>query len=305
MGKRARILHLTDLHLGDDAPGAETGSYKWDLVEPKERERRRRLLDQTLSAIARQEGGGELTAVVISGDITYGAHRNGFEELEGLLAKLGRRRPPNERIVVVPGNHDVVSGTPPGSAERYALFREFVVERGYVVPPLAPAQSFERGSLLLDEERGFVIAPINSANWCRVSVGVGKETQALLDADAVPEPVRAELEQLRLVDPARIVGEHLEGIRDRLDEVDPERALTRIAVLHHHLLPVSMREDMRPFEGISNLQMLRNFLAVNDFRLVLHGHKHAEFAYYDRIVDSDEVFPDRRLRIDGRRRGSP
>lgn len=292
MDSRATILHLTDLHLGDDAPGAETGYYSGDLVERKAREHRRKLLDQTLRAVARDEE-TELAAVVISGDITYAGRENGFEELEGLLAKLGDRRPADKQIVVVPGNHDVASGTEPSSEERYSLFRRYVVDHGYVVPALGSEDSVQRHSLLVDEDHGFVIAPLNSANWCQQKEKLGPEIEALLESEDTDEQVRAEIERLRRADPARIEGDHLEGIRDRLDEVDADRALTRIAVLHHHLLPVTPREDMRPYEGITNLQILRNFLAVNNFRLVLHGHKHAELAYYDRIIDTEEEFADR------------
>lgn len=292
---RATILHLTDLHLGDDAPGSELGAYKEDFVELEERERRRGLIEQTLSQIDSElrNSGDSLAAVVVSGDITFGGDPGGYEQFEPLLEKLGDSRPDNERIVVVPGNHDVVSKTLPGSAERYSLFREHIVENGYVVPALAADDSLGEDAILLDEEHGFLIAPINSSNWCRVLRKVSDEVQALLDAGEVPEPVAKSLEEMRLADPGRVARQHLIDIRNRLEEIDREGQLTRIAVLHHHLLPVSTREDMRPYEGLTNLQLLRKFLAENGFRLVLHGHKHAESAYYDRIVDQAEVFPDR------------
>lgn len=292
---RATILHLTDLHLGDDAPGSELGAYKEDFVELEERERRRGLIEQTLSQIDSElKGtGGRLAAVVVSGDITFGGDPGGYAQFEPLLKKLGESRPANQRIVVVPGNHDVVSKTPESSEERYALFREHIVDQGYVVPALGSKDPLGDDAILVDEDHGFLIAPINSSNWCRMLRGVPEEVQQLLDEEKVLEPVAKSLEVMRLVDPGRVARQHLIDIRHRLEEIDREGNLTRIAVLHHHLLPVSTREDMRPYEGLTNLQLLRKFLAENEFRLVLHGHKHAESAYYDRIVDQAEVFPDR------------
>jgi 3',5'-cyclic AMP phosphodiesterase CpdA len=293
---RATILHLTDLHLGDDAPGSELGAYKDDFVGPEERERRRSLIEQTLSQIDNElrNNGDSLAAVVVSGDITFGGDPGGYELFEPLLEKLGNSRPGNSRIVVVPGNHDVISKTPPDSDERYALFREHIVEAGYVVPALAADDPLGEDAILVDEEQGFLIAPINSSNWCRVLRGVpDEETQRMLDAGEVPEPVAHSIEVLRLADPGRVARKHLSDIRTRLEELDGDGELTRIAVLHHHLLPVSTREDLRPYEGLTNLQLMRKFLGENGFRLVLHGHKHAESAYYDRIVDQAEVFPDR------------
>ena len=293
--KRATILHLTDLHLGDDAPGSELGAYKDDFVEPEARERRRGMIEQTLTQIDNElrNSDGQLAAVVVSGDITFGGDPGGYELFEPLLDKLGESRPENDRIVIVPGNHDVVSKTEPGSDERYSLFRRHIVDAGYVVPALAADDPLGADAILIDEEHGFLIAPINSSNWCRVLRGVPGEVQELLDAGKVPEPVAKSMEVLRLADPGRVAPKHLNDIRGRLEEIDGDGELTRIAVLHHHLLPVSTREDVRPYEGLTNLQLLRKFLGENGFRLVLHGHKHAESAYYDRIVDQAEVFPDR------------
>ncbi|WP_331021220.1 hypothetical protein [Longimicrobium sp.] len=59
--------------------------------------------------------------------------------------------------------------------------------------------------------------------------------------------------------------------------------LVRVAVLHHQLLPVSTREEIKPFESFTNLELLRQFLVENGFSIVLHGHKHAPFTYTDYV----------------------
>ena len=57
----------------------------------------------------------------------------------------------------------------------------------------------------------------------------------------------------------------------------------RIAAIHHHLLPVSTREEVKPFESMTNLGLVRQFLRDQEVSIVLHGHKHTEFTYLDYI----------------------
>src|SRR3954449_7543250 len=101
----ATILHLTDLHLGGGNPRAEAGDYgKSDLVPPRERATRERLLRATLREMTRelQRRDAGLDAVVVGGDITFGGDEDGYKALDGVLAELGTLLPPPERVVVVP-----------------------------------------------------------------------------------------------------------------------------------------------------------------------------------------------------------
>jgi 3',5'-cyclic AMP phosphodiesterase CpdA len=289
------ILHLTDLHLGDANPDSVLGAYKSRFVNPEQRTTRERLLGETLGELQQRlkENDEELASIVISGDITYIADRSGFEKLDELLTHLGDQRPPNDRVVIVPGNHDVTWKTQPDSKERYELFREFVVDQGYVVPALASNEKVDANNLLIDEENNFLIAPLNSSNWCGVMEPVDETLEKFLAEEKISPQIRSEIASLRLADPARIAEPHIGKLRKVLREVDSDQTLTRIAVLHHQLLPVTTDEELKAFEGLTNLQLMRRFLASNSFALVLHGHKHSELAYYDRIVEADRHFPDR------------
>ncbi len=287
------ILHLTDLHLGDANPAQVVGDYKARFVSREARATRERLFGETLAELGRRLDRNELTAVVVSGDITYVADESGFERLDGLLAELGDQLPPPERIVVVPGNHDVKWKTDPGSDERYALFRQYVSDRGYRVPALSQDEVVTEDEVLVDRDSGVLIAPLNSSNWCGTLEPVSKALEEALEGGRIPDDAKAEIERLRLLDPGRIVDSHLAQLRDVVRNLDRERELIRIAVLHHQLLPLSTDEELKPYEGITNLQLLRLFLEGNGFSLVLHGHKHSERAYYDRIADSRDRYPGR------------
>jgi 3',5'-cyclic AMP phosphodiesterase CpdA len=110
----ALILHLTDLHLG--TTGLDPlDDYKSDFVPISERVTRHSVLASTLSALSRHltENNYTIDAILISGDVTYANGIEGFEALAATLEILGDQLPPPERIVVVPGNHDVKWGTEP------------------------------------------------------------------------------------------------------------------------------------------------------------------------------------------------
>lgn len=291
----ATILHLTDLHLGSENPDAEVDDYtKSDIVPPSDRTNRRSLVADTLTAVAArlQADDEALAAVVVSGDVTYAGDRGGFEELVPLLAMLGDSLPAPERIVVVPGNHDVRWRTPADSDERYAEFRRCVDQHGYVTPALASSDAIDPAtSFLVDREAGFVVVPFNSASLCGVLAPLDLAPADLDNGfrkSAAGSRVRGELEALRCFDAARIPLEHLRGVRTGLEQVDAGRALLRVAVLHHHLLPVDPAEEDKPFDALINLQAFREFLRANGFSLVLHGHKHAAGTYYDHLASPDQ-----------------
>src|SRR5690348_16655510 len=126
------ILHLSDIHLGAKSPDDVADEYKAEFVPVEERTHRHQLLKWTMEALPEALAlSGPLDAIVVSGDITVGYDEAGFEQFEGLLAQLGDLRPTNNRVVVVPGNHDVAWRTPSSSEERYELFLKYVRAAGY------------------------------------------------------------------------------------------------------------------------------------------------------------------------------
>ena len=108
------LLHLSDLHLASaQAAGDVTGDYKVDVVLPHERQRRTGAIKESLGSLgsALPPSGTALDAVVITGDVTVRGRQDGIDLLPEVLAELGDALPSPDRILVVPGNHDVVWGT--------------------------------------------------------------------------------------------------------------------------------------------------------------------------------------------------
>jgi hypothetical protein len=198
-------------------------------------------------------------------------------------------RPDDDRVVVLPGNHDVQRGSSPSTQERYDNFAKYIRSEGFVCALLDKYP--RKGApphLLVDEDKGWVIVPINSANWCQQIHGLAETPDALWDElvsrlrGEVSDDAAKQLADLRLNDVARVSHEQLEELRESLEaKADP--GLLRIAGLHHHLLPVSAEEEFKAYESITNLGLLRQFFRTNGIRLVLHGHKHTSAVYWDHV----------------------
>jgi 3',5'-cyclic AMP phosphodiesterase CpdA len=292
----ALILHLTDLHLGSAADDS-LDDYKSELVPIGERVTRQKILHATLAALSRHltETAQTLDAIVISGDITYANASDGFEALAGTLNTLGDRLPPPECVVVVPGNHDVKWRTGPSTPERYANFLTYVRGRGYITPLLdgidIPPLDTDRHQLLLDGKK-VQIVPINSANYCGVSAPFrhlsNDQWKAIEAVPGVPylPLLEREISALRCYDAARIAPQQLQALGAMIDSdrTTGKSGGIRIALIHHHLLPVSTSEEVKPFESIVNLGALRNFLLAHEFDIVLHGHKHASNIFWDTMT---------------------
>jgi 3',5'-cyclic AMP phosphodiesterase CpdA len=319
-----RILHLTDLHLSSVNNDQVFDDYKSDLVPPAERNTRTSLLRNTLKELGQKlrRDKKTLDALVVTGDITVANADDGFEQLERLLSQLGTSRPPPERIVVIPGNHDVTWYTPPSTEKRYEKFLRYVRAKGYVTPLLDGIDIDQEGQPLVadlsasthhlaDLAQGWLLLPINSSNYCGSLDSAGLEEE---DWNKIPDllhrgdgdSVRRSLRRARLHDVARISPGQFSALRDLLQDIEQSLDSTcdgplRIALIHHQLLPVSAREEFKSYESITNLGLLRHFLHSNGIHVVLHGHKHVSHSYWDQLYQGPQLAasPHRVLVISG------
>ena len=295
----ATLLHLSDLHLGTGGD-ERFGDHKLEVIAKDQRESRSELLRSSLANLDRslQERGEELDAIVVSGDVTYQANSDGLSKLDETLDRLGDSRPANERIVVVPGNHDVAWDTEPGSPDRYAEFVKHIRGAGFVTPVLEgvdPDPADLAQGVLAAADDSFVIVALNSADHCGVRQQVKPAEQAALDAveasgSAEAKTVWSMWQSASLFDVARVGKQQREhgslALSAALAKVrsDPTVVPLRIATFHHQLLPISLEEEIKPFEALTNLAQVRDWMADNDIQIVLHGHKHVAHTYVDDYV---------------------
>ena len=309
----AWILHISDAHLGKPVRDQYLDASKRPLLRPRDRLTTQVVMRNTLDALARWDDVDVFDAVIFSGDITNFAREDGYERLGQLLDLLGPRRPPDESIVVVPGNHDVTWGTSPGSEGRYELFNRFVRSQPFVSPLLDEIDLKPDGSINASapspilEHPEFLIMAMNSSNWCGAVEAPDEDSVDWQKALRFTRPklrraATEELRKLRQHDVARISGEQLHGLERALETRglrDAGDGRVRIAVLHHHLLPVSTREEIKTFESVTNLGEVRLWLTDRGFDVVVHGHKHEAALFWDHVHDPSETAarPERRMLV--------
>ncbi|MDP9136393.1 MAG: metallophosphoesterase [Actinomycetota bacterium] len=286
-----RILHISDPHLGKPERWQYLGDDKLNLFGKRTTQD---VLKDTLKAFGNSPEAENVDAVVLSGDVTNRARDDGYKELQSLQKLLPVD---SSKIVVVPGNHDVVWDSPEGSETRYASWRKYVRAAGYVTPLLDGIDFKADGALEppsadrmpVLEGNDFVIVALNSSNFCGVvegATGIDWD-KALKYKVRQRDAIKRAIKGLRQHDVPRISTDQMRALVDFLRAKDPlllepeSDPRIRIAVLHHHLLPVSTSEEVKTFESIVNLGEVRLFLRNLGFHVVLHGHKHQPALYFD------------------------
>ncbi len=262
-----------------------------------DRRAQRDVLKETLAALAADTTLAPINAVVVSGDLTNGADPLGFTAFAE-LSELLTAHVPADKILVVPGNHDVPHEHGPGDPQRYAEFVRVTRALGFATP-LLDGLDFDATTGNLHDEAldhphvvegaGFVIVPLNSSHFCwgtePLPAGV---VESLLSADV--DEVAIATEAMRRYDVPRVSNAQMTAVGHllaRLKDADRWPAGDRVCmgVLHHQLLPVNAREEFKSFESLTNLGAVREFLVGLGVQVVLHGHKHESALYWDYVAD--------------------
>jgi 3',5'-cyclic AMP phosphodiesterase CpdA len=317
MNDRVTFLHITDPHLSAAGVPFLRDDFKVKIPAIPDGTRESSL-DLLFRRLAERLTGDKRTldAVLFSGDAQHRNAPGGHElMIEMLLRHLGPLGVAPNRIVSVPGNHDVPQGTPPSSAERYDSFRRVWRDKGCITPWFDGIDDWhaitspERHRLVASDGR-WAIFPVNTSNWSHVTSVLPQPLQDMWDMipDRVAqgdmdlaEKLRSQLQALVRYDMARVSEHQLEALRAIVastPQPDHGRQL-RIAVMHHHLRSPSLREEITPFADISNLEQVRAFLSGSDIGVVVHGHKHEYAAHFDHIYSTDNNDMHRVLVISG------
>jgi 3',5'-cyclic AMP phosphodiesterase CpdA len=298
------LLHISDLHLSPAAAEDELGDYaKSEAIPAEERQSRRLMFESTLEAIRRYsiQRDVPIDALVVTGDLTYRNSASGFELLETVLGRLGEASPPKDKIVVVPGNHDVQWHTAPSTVERYINFISYVRDAGYLTPlldgvdfrPSGHSATVAHNPVLMANDASYILLALNSANYCGIEEPLHylqpEQLSELLDEaksrdDETQLALAREVQRLRTFDMARFSPGQLTHGRNAMDLAlasKPGINPVRIVALHHQILPITTTEELKPFESLTNLGEFREFLRANAIDIVLHGHKHVAAAYED------------------------
>ena len=269
------LIHISDLHFGaKPASTGETPMHRFrkrsDLHDP------RTLAQHIVDECEVELNSGKKIFVVISGDIAYQAidteYQAAFEFVNELRAGLSL---PSDRIVIVPGNHDVnwkLSSL--NLSQRFDTYLTFV-ERVYgnMFSSTYPFVSwdFKIGS---PRPAPHEILSVHKSEESEI-VFIGFNSCALEDDKrhfgAIGKPQLDHAEQL------------LKGIGS---------AWTKVAVLHHHVLPLESRLSLGDGGAGMDGTLVRDYSLVErefhklGFDLVLHGHKHEPGVRVSQLVNA-------------------
>jgi predicted MPP superfamily phosphohydrolase len=258
-GQVLTLLHLSDLHFATKDQATVWYSQ--------------------LAADLREQQIDRLDALVVSGDLVERADPAEYDAARLFLEKLmAGFALPAQRVVLVPGNHDV---SWPLSQEAYRLHR-----RKQYSGSLVPGTYVEHGGDIVEvrDEAAYRERLQPFAELYRAIKGTSYplafEEQGTLDDFADASVCILGLNSAWEADhhhPHR-ASIHLQALANALVKLGPPAAgQLRIAVFHH---PIHGGED----SCIRDAAVLQQ-LAVHGFRLVLHGHVHkadAELYRYER-----------------------
>jgi len=303
VSERALFLHLTDVHLMASGNPLPRDDHKVNIPGITQ-DTREGALELMLSRLAERlrKDGLQLDGVLFSGDAQDkgepGGHKILFEMLIKHLADVGITP---AKIVAVPGNHDVVQDSEPGSPERYGQFLESWRAEGCVTPWLdgidhAPADGGPH--MLTAEDLAWAVFPINTSNWSQVSSILPKPLSDVWDSipsllapenTEMEKTLRKQLNGLARYDMARVSPRQLEVLREQIEGASRPAAgqQLRIGLLHHHIRAPSLREELKPFADFSNLEQLRAFLRDRRISVLIHGHKHEHAVQFEHLYEQD------------------
>lgn len=244
-GTRLVLLHISDLHFCD--PAAKGHYWNTEATELAVAPHNRRgLLGSLLYDLRHEKIKPDL--VIVSGDLLDRGNPSGVPLAITFLRKLAEALAlPKSRIIITPGNHDVLRD---GDA-RYALYDE--IRKGLygdTRPPFAadtpPHERVDHH--VFDSDLDVEVVSFNSCE---------------------------ELEASQKLDHGSIgIGQR--DFAETLLQRTTEKNHFRVAVMHHHLeSPEGTRRT--DYSVMTDAAGMRRWLARERFSLALHGHQHVDW----------------------------
>lgn len=307
------ILHLSDIHyLSKDY----SIDVKTELPKIQESDIR---IKQFIARI--KEISTKLDYVVVSGDITTGGNKKGFDLFNDLVYSMQENGifPSSNHILIVPGNHDVIENsnwmdfasllngcfTRPwlenidkNPNELVDFFNSFFKKNitdifGFVEDNV----SFSKihFPFILDTKKHVFIYAFNSSIISRSQVVLSETDRKFIenikskkmghDTNKFIEILDKELN----VDPARIDPRELflfNALYEIINRKIDLSSFYKIAVLHHHTTTISCAEEIKKFDCITNAGLLKKTISDKNFQILMHGHKHSADVFYDLSIEN-------------------
>jgi predicted phosphodiesterase len=251
-------LHLSDLHFGT------SHGFRNQLVQRhRRRVSRESLLEVLLEDLRASQliGSGpdanKIALVLVTGDLTCSGDAHEFANAESFLRELCNELGLHiSQVVVVPGNHDIEWRDEKGNVDENADYNYFQFTKNLYA--CESDESFLRIHRFIISGRPVTLIGLNSCVLeTKENAGLGYVGR----------------------------GQLMRALRF-LNELEPEPNSSkndlRIALIHHHLLPVNFVEDIdwetKRISMTLDADGVLRYLMFANVRIVLHGHQHQPFS---------------------------
>ncbi|MFO1076154.1 MAG: metallophosphoesterase [Planctomycetota bacterium] len=276
-----RILHLTDLHFSSGGVPEVIDDKLGNRIirERAGDDLAKRFLANLKVHLGKSAEDDWPKVVVVTGDLVNkggkDANANGvgeFDRAAQFLTQVQQTlRIEPDRVLVVPGNHDVDWSPDLTLEERFRPFMNAMasfstpkVTRDGPEPVWVDLSTIRQG---IDVEVLLLVSPTFSGAPDEDRRSLLSHVKQRLAGERL-QVKWDEIEEPRLLDIA-LIGSHQ---RNKILSRAPKDNL-RIALLHHHVLPDDQIE-LSPFEAVLDSGRLLEVLVSRGFDLILSGHKH-------------------------------
>jgi tetratricopeptide (TPR) repeat protein len=273
--KTVVLLHLSDIHFGKNAGGENMHRFR-----DKGGLHLKKTLAQHVFEQCKKEKRADVTLfLVVSGDVAYLAKKDEYEDATKFITDLKRDLElDNDHVVIVPGNHDV--NWKLSSNEKSQRFDEYLNFVGRVFgddfATIYPSANWDFDMRKPRPEPHMILSVHKAAAAGIVLIGFNS---------CVVEDEEQHF---------GAIGENqLALAREMLAGVDP--AWVRVAVLHHHVLPLERKLSMGDGGAGLDGTIVRDFAALESslhrlkFDMILHGHKHDPGIRVSKLVSAFEA----------------
>lgn len=246
-----RLLWLSDIHCCDKHHNF-----------PRHASVHEKSLSLALEHAFKTHGIDDIAGVIVSGDSTWSASESEFGQASELFHSImswSKLQPYS--FGICPGNHDIAFSTDPSNKMQAVTRAKNEARKNY--------ESFYK-NMFYHPPNEYLCCSRKFLLGNTVPVELVFLNSSLLDQKRNHFQGHGFVGQQQL----ELVSSKMEWEKDRL------RRPFRIALLHHHMIPVTYREepiDGRLYSVALDAEAIARWVAANKIDLVLHGHMHQPF----------------------------
>lgn len=275
-----KVLHFSDLHYSTKSRNNGKIDSKTDIgIHSTQEEEFIDILDKYIEK-------EKVDLFVISGDIIKGGDEEGQKDFSQKFMELLKTKGyDNSNVLVVPGNHDVKKGSPESSEERYKSFFDSWKNNAHL-PYLDGIH--KTCNIHIDTSSRLMFIPVNTSNWSQRRIKASSNIENHLKS--LDEELKKEFDNLFTYDAAYISKEQLRELESKIERIEDYKSYTKILIQHHHLVSVDNSIELKAMSDILNIEDIKNFIKKYNIRVLLHGHKHVEKAFFEYLNKDGEPY---------------